>query len=129
MLPKIIEERKHIARQAIMDIYIKDYNTALLDAIISTEALEHDKHFALTLLAMYSSLKSGGLLLITAAGEGRDEHGTTEFEPLSSPGTNDYYKNVSNEMFIDVLPTNLFSTYFINQDKEYSDFQFYGIKK
>lgn len=99
------------------------------DTIISTECLEHDKYFALSLQAMYDSLKHNGLLLITAAGEWRAEHGTTEHHAWTSPATNDYYCNITNEMFLEILPPNLFTTYYIGQDKRNFDFQFFGIKK
>lgn len=95
--------------------------------IISTEALEHDIFYKATLKAMYAKLVSGGLMVITAAGEGRKEHGTHENSPSCSPATNDYYQNITNEMFCNVLPPELFTTYFIRQNK--TDLQFYGIKK
>jgi len=99
------------------------------DTIISTEALEHDIHWEETLKAMYNKLIRRGLLLITAGGDGREEHGTHNHTPLASPGTNDYYRNISNGMFASVLPPNFFTTYYINQASETNDFQFYGIKK
>jgi hypothetical protein len=98
------------------------------DTIISTEALEHDEHWGQTLRAMFYGLKCGGLLVITAGGDGREEHGTHNHTPLASPGTNDYYKNISNEMFSTVLPPHLFKTYYLNQASATNDFQFYGIK-
>lgn len=107
---------------------VNEYRT-----IISTECLEHDKLWAHTLQAMYGALKPGGLLLVTAAGDGREEHGTTANHAWCSPGTNDYYKNISSEMFTKVLPSTLFRIYHLDQKKgelqfHGSDFQFYGIK-
>ena len=101
----------------------------LFDTIISTEALEHDKYLPETLQAMYDNLRPGGLLLITAAGDGRAEHGTTEFRPQDSPGTVDYYRNVSNELFAQVLRPDMFEVYHLAQDKGNYDLQFYGIKR
>jgi hypothetical protein len=98
-----------------------------IDTIVSCEALEHDKHFRQTLAAMYNHLRIGGLMLITCAGDGRAEHGTSEHRPCDSPGTNDYYKNVSNEMFAEILPPKLVKTYHLRQID--GDLQFYGIKK
>lgn len=100
---------------------------SLFDTIISTEALEHDKHLSITLVSMYDKLIHGGLLLITCAGKGRPEHGTTAHHPESSPGTNDYYQNVSNEMFSFILSADLFKVYHLAQVD--GDLQFYGIKK
>jgi hypothetical protein len=95
--------------------------------IISTECLEHDQFWMFTLNEMYNHLQPGELLIITAAGEGREEHGTHEHHAWCSPGTNDYYKNITNEMFEGCLPPSKFSTYFVRQHQ--NDFQFYGIKK
>lgn len=97
------------------------------DIVISTEMLEHDQHWRESLLAMYQVLRPGGLLLITAAGIGRAEHGTKMCEPSASPGTLDYYHNISNDMFRSILPTQLFSEFTMRQVD--GDFQFAGIKK
>lgn len=105
--------------------YMKD--TIPIDVVISTEALEHDKSYELSLHWMYHALKPGGLLLITCAGDGREEHGTTTHAPDMSPGTNDYYKNVSNEMFAEILQPDMFTIYHLEQNN--TDLQFYGIKK
>jgi len=99
------------------------------DVMISTECLEHDADWKMTLAAMYDYLKPGGLMLITCASEGRAEHGTTACDPKCSPGTNDYYKNVTFDMFSSVIKPELFKTYYLNYDTGWNDLQFYGIKK
>lgn len=99
------------------------------EIVISTEMLEHDATWRESLIAMYSALGEGGLLIITAAGEGRHEHGTHAHSPQDSPGTNDYYQNISHEMFASVLNPQLFSEYFMRHDYEWNDFQFYGVKR
>ena len=105
--------------------------TPNVDTIISTEALEHDRYYKQTLEAMYYSLRPGGLLVITCAGVGREEHGTTDNNAWCSPGTNDYYKNITNEMFADILPAQLFDVYHLEQYNKGKDrdLQFFGIKK
>ena len=79
-----------------------EYKTdKLFDVIISTSALEHDKHIEQTLRTMYLLLKPGGYIFISAA-NGWPEHGTKNSTPENS-GTsmiddkewNEYYKNVS----------------------------------
>lgn len=97
-----------------------------IDVVISTEMLEHDLYWDKSLLAMYEILRPGGLLLITAAGDGRMEHGTHMSYPDKSPETLDYYRNISNEMFTGILSETLFSEYDIRQTN--GDFQFAGIK-
>lgn len=103
------------------------WHQGFVDVIISTEMLEHDRTWADSLRVMYDSLRHGGLLVITCAGDGREEHGTTSSLPGDSPATNEYYKNVSNEMFASVIKADMFSEYFLRQYR--TDLQFYGIKK
>lgn len=97
------------------------------DVMASTEALEHDRTYSLTLVKMYEYLRRGGLMFITCAGEGRREHGTDRHDPECSPATTDYYKNVTMTMFSSVLPPDLFTEYLLRTRNE--DLQFYGIKR
>ena len=85
------------------------------DLIISTEALEHDRRCLETLNNATKLLKDGGTMIITAAGFGRAEHGTTRSESWASPGTNDYYKNVT--------AAALFGYFCNNQDVDLLDYQ------
>ena len=96
------------------------------DCVICTEMLEHDEDFAASLNAMFNFLKPGGLLLITAAGYGREEHGTFEIKPQDSPLTNNYYCNISVTMLLQGLDLTKFSTYTISYYK--TDMGFFGIK-
>lgn len=97
------------------------------DVVISTEMLEHDCNYELSLWNMFGLLKTGGLLLITAAGEGRAEHGTTDCHPKDSPLTHGYYKNVSPEMLMSSLNHKNFSWYEISYVN--TDIRFAGIKR
>ncbi len=103
--------------------------SGVFHTVISTEMLEHDKHFAESLKAMFRLVKQNGLLLITAAGEGRKEHGTTEQLPEDSPLTNDYYANVTIEMLQQGLNFSDFSWFTLNYQFASGDIQFAGIKK
>lgn len=96
------------------------------DTIISTEMLEHDRHWEQSLNSMFALLKPGGLIVITAAGFGRPEHGTTASSPESSPATNSYYQNVSAEMIARGLPLDSFTQWDISYLNH--DIRFYGIK-
>lgn len=110
----------------------QDYQSQVawpVSTIISTEALEHDCYWKLTLKTIYNHVMSGGLIVITAAGVGRPEHGTTKNAPDMSPGTNDYYGNISNEMMASVYKPDMFQDYFLRQHPENKDMQFFGIKK
>ena len=96
------------------------------DCVISTEMLEHDEYFVESLNAMYHLTKPGGLQLITAAGYGREEHGTHNHHPKDSPLTHDYYCNIDVAMLLIGLDLTNFSWYTISYFK--TDIRFAGIK-
>jgi len=98
------------------------------DVIISTEMLEHDKFYVQSLQKMFDLLKPNGLLLLTAAGDGRLEHGTKRTSPEDSPYTTDYYKNIN---WKDILGTLSPDVNFIEYELSYKpfDIRFAGIKK
>jgi GT2 family glycosyltransferase len=99
------------------------------DVVLSTEMLEHDEFWEESLRVMYSVLRPGGLLLITAAGEGRKAHGTNDRDSWASPATNNYYRNITNAMILSKLTPDMFTTYHLGQDYRQRDLNFYGIKK
>jgi SAM-dependent methyltransferase len=101
--------------------------TFLCDVMISTEALEHDELWDKSLEAMSALLKPGGILIITCAGPGRLEHGTTKTDPDSSPFTTDYYRNISVEDFRGVLPMSLWADAELIYGRDGEDLYFYGI--
>lgn len=107
---------------------IHEFDTPLVyDCVISTEMLEHDENYALSLNTMFNCTVPGGLLLITAAGQGRPEHGTFENKPQDSPLTRNYYQNVDVLMLLCGLDLTQFSWFNITYVK--TDIQFAGIKK
>jgi SAM-dependent methyltransferase len=71
----------------------------LFDIVISCECFEHDPFYDLTVINMLKHLKPTGLFVMTCAGLGRPEHGTSNSNPISSPFTQniewwkDFYKN------------------------------------
>jgi len=85
------------------------------DTIISTEQLEHDKHWRGSVRRMMELLRPRGLLLITCAGLGRGEHGTAANTPQDSPYTTDYYHNVVEEELAEVLRERFWATSLTNQ--------------
>jgi len=100
----------------------------LADVVISTEMLEHDKTAKASFLNMIKNLRSGGLLIMTCAGEGRAVHGTRNDNPQDSPLTNDFYENVTLATFAKWLDfDSVFAHYEINKDG--TDFRFFGITK
>jgi len=104
------------------------YNT-----IISTNALEHDMYWKLTIKRMYDLLLSDGLLLISCASKWK-EHGTLNTNPHASGTAQredvwaNYYKNLTIEDITENFKLDLmFSKYNIEVNKK--DLQFWGIKK
>jgi len=105
-----------------------DHPDETYDAIVSTEAFEHDSRFDETLRNIVRMLKSGGIFIFTCAGRDRAEHGTHQTDEFSSPHTLDFYKNRDEKevnQIIDCKKT--FSQWqFVDTGQ---DLQFWGIKK
>lgn len=64
------------------------------DTVVSGEMLEHDEYWLKSLGRMYDMLKTGGLLAVSAAGEGREEHGTARTGRAWGTSPN-YYRNIT----------------------------------
>lgn len=103
------------------------YPGHLFDVVISTEMLEHDFLCRLSLNRMFHLLSPNGLLLITAAGTNRPEHGTFSHHPADSPKTHSYYGNLTVPMLCQGLNFENFSWFEISYQK--SDIRFAGIKR
>ncbi len=80
------------------------------DTIISTECLEHDRYWKLTLKNAVRMLRPGGMLLTTCATTGRPEHGTRRTTPQDAPllgqvdsDWSDYYRNLVEADFREAL--------------------------
>ena len=70
----------------------KDYDGhEQFDCVVTTDALEHCPEPRTIIECAYRSLKSGGMLIVTAASDGRDPHKAngTEGEPIW-----EWYRNV-----------------------------------
>lgn len=83
------------------------------DTVISTEMLEHDRHWRLSLARMVEL--SQQFLIFTCAAPGRPEHGTTRTTPGDAPHTNDYYRNLSEEDVRGVIDFSQFREYCLRQ--------------
>lgn len=98
------------------------------DAVISTECMEHNKDYSKTMNEMWRALKPGGLMIMTMASHKRPEHGTEKCDPVASPHTHDYYKNLC---LVDMVAVMGWEARFFPLCFEYSgayDLYFYGIK-
>ena len=69
------------------------------DVVVSCECLEHNPYWVETLSNMFRIAKPGGLVIMSCASPGREEHGTTRTTPHHSPLTVgagwEYYCNLS----------------------------------
>lgn len=113
--------------------YVHEYkprNNKKYDVVISGEMLEHDKHYKASIKAMVNLTKKGGILIITCASEGREEHGTHEKHSWTSPHTLDHYHNITTDEFKTIIDLDkTFSDYNLIYNQETCDLYFYGIKK
>lgn len=107
--------------------HMLDYDDKHFYTSISCECFEHDKHWKETFANMVRMTRH--LVIFTCATTGRPEHGTTASAPQDAPFTNDYYKNLTKEDFMDAFDLNeMFSEYmFITNDNSH-DLYFYGVR-
>ena len=99
------------------------------DTVISAECLEHCADWQETLVAAYVALKTGGLMVLTMAGPGRQEHGTRRTSPADSLLVTDYYRNLSVDDLRGVLTADMFSERLFDCCLVPADTYFAGVKK
>lgn len=110
-----------------------DAEPGSFDTVISCEALEHDPFWRETLRKMADLLKPGGLLVITAAGPDRGEHGTRRFGPDESgmsslPEHADHYRNLRLEDVEGAIGPD-FAKLEMRYARGYRDLYAWGVKK
>lgn len=106
------------------------------DTIVSTEAFEHDYFFPQSLKRCIEMLRPGGLLVFSAAGPNRAEHGTLRTTPGDSPftclipGQENYYRNVTEEWIYELVDLDaVFQEFSISYGRDRHDIYFWGIKR
>jgi SAM-dependent methyltransferase len=100
----------------------------IYDTIICTEMLEHDKYWLESLRAMYKLLKRGGLMICTAGGPEREEHGTHTARPKSSPFTRDYYGNITQEHLKEAYANTYWKDWYCEVVRDDKDINFFAVK-
>lgn len=120
----------------VSSIHELKFRNEFFDTIISTESLEHDPTYYLTLNNIYRMLKSGGLFLFTCASTGRPEHGTFRTDngyanPLMMdiPIWANYYKNLTEDDIRFCLDINNCFTSYEFSTIHPGDIYFWGIKR
>jgi len=97
------------------------------DAALSAECFEHDKFWALTFQKMIDVTKPNGLVSFSCATTGRLEHGTHKTDMGSSPFTNSYYKNLTENDFQQNFDfPALFSEFQFIDEQNHHDLYFWG---
>jgi SAM-dependent methyltransferase len=100
------------------------------DTVISCECFEHNPDWVATFSNMHRMVKPGGLIVMSCATTGRAEHGTKRTSPGDAPFCGDYYKNLTEQDFLDNLKIdNMFSAYEFGIGEATKDLYFYGVKK
>ena len=112
----------------------EDYGSASnqFDMVVSCEAMEHNPGWKKTWLNMLRVVKPGGLVAMTYATVGRQQHGTEEFNPTASPLTVDkkqnYYQNLVAEDFNSIINHDAwFAQHAFNHDFQSRDLYFFGV--
>jgi len=104
-----------------------DYPDKHFDVSISCECFEHDKHWEKTFKNM--TRMTSGLVIFTCATEGRPEHGTSSRNPSDAPFTNDYYRNLTDKDFKNMMD---FEYYFriwnFHTNHNSHDLYFWGLR-
>ena len=100
------------------------------DTCISCECFEHNPDWVLTFVNMYRMTKPSGLIVMSCATTGRKEHGTKRTSPADAPFCGDYYKNLTEQDFVENFDIdNMFSVYEFAVGDATKDLYFYGVKK
>ena len=102
------------------------------DLCISCECFEHNPNYFENFLKMIQLAKKDGVVVFTCATIGRSEHGTTESDMASSPGSMEkwnYYKNLKKNDFTKKVNLSKFFYKFLFFENYISkDLYFIGIK-
>jgi hypothetical protein len=121
-------EGKNVDIVSIAHEYKPDFE---YDTIISTNALEHDMYYELTIKSMYNLLKPNGLMFFSVA-NGWKEHGTLKTSPSQSATSkmneswSNYYKNLEIKDVTPIIEQMSWKEYSIKIENK--DLQFWGIK-
>lgn len=97
---------------------VQDLKFCNVDVVISAEMLEHSKDYKKDIIKMAEMVRMGGLLAISAAGEGRPVHGMYE-------GSESVYQNIKEVDFNSIKP---YFDYKIEFNEVHKDIYFYGLK-
>jgi SAM-dependent methyltransferase len=110
------------------------FPTASFDLVITCECFEHNPFWLETFVNMTRMLKPGGLFVLTCAGTGRGEHGTSRTGVAGSLAAReqhaDYYRNLTRSDFTRRVDLGAHFSHHRFFDNRYSkDLYFVGVKR
>lgn len=112
---------------------LADFKTASFDAVVSCNCFEHNPYWLETFANMCRMAKPGGLFILSSAGYGFMEHGTTRTNPDDSPFTVgqgwEYYRNLSERDFAVLDLKNWFADWKFIHNWKSKDLYFIGVMK
>lgn len=114
----------------VMEGQLADFPTGHFDVCLSAECFEHNPFWLETFVNMARMTRKGGLVLMTCATIGRDEHGTQRsgmgLSPLTVAKGWDYYKNLTERDFSGRIELeNWFDDWRFDTDHIHHDLFFY----
>ena len=105
-----------------------DYVDNWFDVVVSAECFEHNQAWRETFANMVRM--SGRYVFFTCASTGRPEHGTHAARPGDSPATHDYYRNLTEDDFVDEFDLHdLFADFDFMYNPQSCDLYFWGVKR
>lgn len=109
------------------------FQSNYFDLVLSTECFEHNRHWRETFANMIRMCKPGGAIVVTCAGLGRPEHGTSRTSKSASLTSavlgDDYYSNLSSCDFIKTGLLGSLQEFVFSSNPESCDLYFVGVKK
>lgn len=108
-----------------------DHPDGHYDTVCSCECFEHNPYWVETFRNMIRMTRSGGLVIMTCATDGRAEHGTKRSKPEDAPLIEwDYYRNLNEQDFRHEFDLDqLFTEYAFMVEPLVHDLYFYGFRR
>lgn len=103
-----------------------DYADGSFDVVVSAECFEHNAEWAATFRNIWRMSRK--YVFLTCASTGRPEHGTHDSRPEDSPGTTNYYRNLSEQDFrAYFFIEEMFESFMFEYNPSSCDLYFWGV--
>ena len=111
-----------VAKGEELDFPDKSFNVS-----ISCECFEHNPEWVKTFENM--ARMTSGIVIMTCATTGRHEHGTMRTSPEDAPFCGDYYRNLTEQDFLQNCDMDKFLHYEFSSNSSPADLYFWGLCK